>query len=78
MVCVLGCATGVVSSPEQSADEGSSADADADASASTCDDIDTLSVCHACSGASCQTNGCYNGYLCDTETAHCKAPGSCP
>jgi hypothetical protein len=28
-------------------------------------------------GQMCQPNGCYGGYLCDTSTNKCKAPGSC-
>ena len=45
---------------------------------STCAGPNTPANCHACSGQSCQPNGCYNGYLCDTVTDKCKAPNSCP
>jgi hypothetical protein len=36
-------------------------------------------ACHACSGGSCQPNGCYGGYWCDTSTNHCHAspPAGC-
>jgi hypothetical protein len=41
----------------------------------------TYAPCHACSGSSCQPNGCYNKYVCDTRVAsdiHCTKPGTCP
>jgi hypothetical protein len=44
----------------------------------TCADPNTPASCHACSGKSCQPNGCYGGYVCDTMTDKCKAPNSCP
>ncbi len=44
---------------------------------STCDgfaDPTTSAPCHACSGASCQHNGCFGGYFCDLSTLHCVPP----
>lgn len=39
---------------------------------------DTTACCSACSpGASCQANGCYNGWWCNTGTCHCQSPPSC-
>jgi len=29
------------------------------------------------SGKTCQANGCYNGYYCDTKTSGCKDSSSC-
>ena len=38
----------------------------------------TPSVCHACSGASCQPNGCFGGWFCDVATTHCvPQPSGC-
>jgi hypothetical protein len=46
--------------------------------ASTCAAPSTPAACHACSpGPTCQPNGCYNGYICNTQTNHCGAPGTC-
>jgi hypothetical protein len=46
--------------------------------ASNCAGPTTPAACHACSpGPSCQPNGCYNGYICNTQTNHCGAPGTC-
>jgi hypothetical protein len=43
-----------------------------------CADPSTPAACHACSpGLSCQPNGCYNGYICNTLTNRCRAPGTC-
>lgn len=41
---------------------------------------DTAASCHSCSQSSskCQANGCYGGYLCDTQTDRCRPPDSCP
>jgi hypothetical protein len=45
---------------------------------SSCAGPSTPAACHACSpGPSCQPNGCYNGYICNTQTNHCGAPGTC-
>jgi hypothetical protein len=45
---------------------------------SNCAGPSTPAACHACSpGPSCQPNGCYNGYICNTQTNHCGAPGTC-
>lgn len=44
---------------------------------STCDGFafpTTSAPCHACSGASCQANGCFGGYFCDLATLHCVPP----
>jgi hypothetical protein len=36
---------------------------------------DTPADCSACSaGSSCQPNGCYNGYWCNTSTSRCRTP----
>jgi len=35
---------------------------------------DISAMCHSCSGASCQVNGCYGGWWCDTATNKCHAP----
>lgn len=46
---------------------------------SSCAEPSTPAACHACSpGPTCQANGCYNGYVCNTQTNHCGAPGTCP
>jgi hypothetical protein len=47
---------------------------------SVCADPDTPAGCHSCSQSSskCQSNGCYNGYLCDTSTNRCRPPNQCP
>jgi mono/diheme cytochrome c family protein len=37
-------------------------------------DPTTASACHACSGASCQPNGCYGGWFCDLASLHCVPP----
>ncbi len=71
---LIACATGTLASVDDDAgDAGSSATTE-----STCADIDVVAACHACSGASCQPNGCYGGYVCDTVTMRCKAPSACP
>ena len=44
---------------------------------SVCAQPDTPAGCKACSG-SCQANGCFNGYLCDTQTNRCHPPTACP
>jgi hypothetical protein len=51
-----------------------------DAAPSICAGPGTAAGCHACSSSSptCQPNGCYNGYLCDTQTNRCHSPSSCP
>ena len=37
----------------------------------------TSATCSACSkGQTCQPNGCFNGYYCDTAVFDCKAPGT--
>ena len=39
---------------------------------------DTQATCHACSGTSCQSNGCFGGYYCDLVTTHCvPQPDGC-
>jgi mono/diheme cytochrome c family protein len=41
-------------------------------------DPQTSAACHACSGASCQPNGCWGGWYCDLATLHCVAkPSNC-
>ncbi len=38
----------------------------------------TSATCHACSGSSCQPNGCFGGWYCDLATLHCVAkPAQC-
>lgn len=47
--------------------------------APSCEGFDgptSASVCHACSGSTCQPNGCFGGWFCDLATAHCVAPPS--
>jgi hypothetical protein len=35
-------------------------------------------TCHACSGTSCQANGCFGGWYCNTTTFKCVAkPDGC-
>lgn len=42
------------------------------------DDPSTPGHCHACSGATCQPNGCFGGYFCDEATVHCvPKPSTC-
>src|SRR5438270_707424 len=46
---------------------------------STCGSLvapDSTAQCSACSGSSCQANGCYGGYWCDGATNKCHAPPS--
>lgn len=68
----IGCATGTVAEGVDVAPDGG----DETDVASPCADIDTPAACHACSGSSCQANGCYGGYVCDTLTMHCMV--ACP
>jgi hypothetical protein len=35
---------------------------------------DISSCCHSCSGQTCQANGCYGGWWCNTDTCHCQQP----
>lgn len=36
-------------------------------------------ACHGCGTHSCQPNGCYGGYFCDTLAKHCVSPpANCP
>jgi hypothetical protein len=53
---------------------------DSGSTQSGCVAPDTASSCTACmtSGETCQNNGCYNGYYCDTSTNKCYAQSSCP
>ncbi len=73
----LGCAVGTsVDQKLQDPDGGAAA---AQQSSSPCAQPDTPAACSACgTGKVCQPNGCYNGYLCDTDTNRCKAPDACP
>lgn len=56
--------------------------ADVDIDAATCGPLVAPSVsatCRSCSGQSCQPNGCYGGYWCNTTTNRCEAPPTgCP
>jgi hypothetical protein len=73
--CLCGCATGVVADINAATVD----DADAAADDAGCASPETPASCTACSpGKSCQPNGCYSGYVCDTLTNHCKAPTACP
>jgi hypothetical protein len=50
---------------------------DAAPDAGLCSDYagpDTSAACHACTGAGCQQNGCFNGYYCNVVTTHCVPP----
>jgi mono/diheme cytochrome c family protein len=41
-------------------------------------DPSVASACHACSGATCQPNGCFGGWYCDLATLHCVSkPAGC-
>ncbi|HEY1958778.1 MAG TPA: cytochrome c [Polyangiaceae bacterium] len=41
-------------------------------------DPTTASVCHACSGATCQPNGCFGGWFCELASARCvPQPSGC-
>ena len=35
-------------------------------------------ACCTCSGASCQANGCYNGWVCKLDTCACRPPSEAP
>ena len=38
----------------------------------------TLAGCHACSGTTCQRNGCFGGWYCELATLHCvPKPSGC-
>jgi len=57
-------------------------DAGVDIITDACDgyaDPDTTASCHACSeGETCQQNGCFGGYYCDTTALHCvPKPDGC-
>ncbi|HEY1954485.1 MAG TPA: hypothetical protein VGH28_02715 [Polyangiaceae bacterium] len=78
---LCGCAVGVGSLGEPSPDGGTSTPG---SDTSSCDgwaDPDTAAGCHACTAgsASCQSNGCYGGYWCDTSAmkCHATAPSGC-
>jgi hypothetical protein len=68
------CAVGVIDTPLED-------DAGAIPSDQACSGWaapDASAACHACNGSSCQPNGCYNGYWCDTTTTKCHAtPSGC-
>ncbi|HEX4516395.1 MAG TPA: hypothetical protein VGH87_08510 [Polyangiaceae bacterium] len=63
------------------ADASASPDANDDDVATTCADYadpSTEGDCHACSGSSCQTNGCFGGWYCKLDTQKCVAkPDGC-
>ena len=71
-----------------SADAGTKADGGSAKDSGTKTDAGSSAVCAqpskpaGCNGGCathvCSANGCYNGYLCDTVTLKCKAPGLCP
>ena len=49
-------------------------DASSDDAATTCSgyaDPSTTSTCHACTGATCQANGCFGGWYCKLDTEKC-------
>jgi hypothetical protein len=68
---------------DATADASDATASDATVDGSTCGTLVGPSVtasCHACNpGPSCQPNGCYNGYWCDTSLSRCHAPPTtCP
>jgi hypothetical protein len=67
------------SGPQDSSPAGEDAMGPPDSGPSSpCASPSTPAACHACSpGPSCQPNGCYNGYICNTQTNRCGAPGTC-
>ena len=78
-----------VSEPTEAGDEGrqgddsGSVDASPDASAhdsgtlSNCALPTETAKCDACSGKTCQNNGCYNGYVCNRKTTKCVSAADC-
>ncbi len=66
-VCVP--ATGDCAAPPPGAGGGSST-----GMCGTLVDPTTKAGCSSCSGASCQANGCYGGWWCDTSNNKCHAP----
>ena len=67
--CAVGVGTG-----DPKADAGSAPDS---AACSGWAVPSVASGCHACSGGqSCQQNGCYGGYWCETSTMKCHPPPS--
>ncbi|HVY46270.1 MAG TPA: metallophosphoesterase [Minicystis sp.] len=65
------CGTSTTSSSSASATTGTGA-------SEMCGSLvgpDLSSCCHSCqSGQSCQPNGCYGGWWCNTDTCHCQQP----
>ena len=66
----IGCAVGVAANSSESLEDA------ADNVEAMCAAPDTNAACDACSGNTCQSNGCYNGYFCNVQTLHCSK--SCP
>ena len=52
-----------------------------DAATATCTgyaDPETTGTCHACTGSSCQANGCFGGWYCKLDTQKCVTkPSGC-
>ena len=68
--------TGAKSDGGSAKDSGAKADA---GSSAVCAQPSKPAGCNGgCTAHVCSANGCYNGYLCDTTTLKCKAPGLCP
>lgn len=77
LVVLTHCAVGVVDSPIPN--DASPNAPSTDQGCSGWADPTTTAGCHACtSSQSCQPNGCYNGYWCDTTTTKCHASPACP
>ena len=73
-----GCAFGTEAGNPDEKSKDASADGDPQSAnaGDPCAAPATAASCSACSGKSCQSNGCYNGYFCNTQTLHCMK--SCP
>src|SRR5438067_2630794 len=73
---VVGCALTACGAPgsEGSQASGAALDDDATIDCTVLAPPDTPADCSACGGSSCQPNGCYNGYWCNTSTSRCRTP----
>jgi hypothetical protein len=78
------CATidaGVGTDPGATDDAGATTDPDSSSGGGACPgyaDPSTKAACHSCSGGTCQSNGCFGGYYCNTSTTKCvPKPSSC-
>jgi len=80
-VCGIGSGSGSGGSSSSGGTTGSSSGTGSSGGGSTCGTLvgpNTSAGCSSCSGGSstCQPNGCYGGWWCDTATNKCQSPPS--